>query len=233
MKKRKLYHALPHSMFSLAFIAHRGASKHAPENTMAAFQQALRQGALQIECDIAFSKDGIPFIFHDDSLERTTNGCGLIQDKTWLELQKLDAGLWFSAQFQSEKIPSLAQLLEWKQQYPDLVLNLEVKSIPISMIAQKMNLLSSMWKDHTNLIISSFQPEILQYLKITRDMMPRALLVERWSKKALFLAKSLDCQQLNIGNRIVRQTIVDSLHGEFQTSHAKIARQRCRCNFYR
>ena len=88
-------------------IAHRGASRYAPENTMAAFCKAHELGCFYIECDIAFSKDGVPFIFHDNYLIRTTNGKGKVSQLTWQVMNSLDAGSWFSHDYAGEKLVSL------------------------------------------------------------------------------------------------------------------------------
>lgn len=85
-------------------IAHRGASAHAPENTLSAFELALAQGADGIELDVMLSKDHRIVVIHDDSVDRTTNGSGRVKDMTLEELQQLDAG-------QGEKIPSLDEVL--------------------------------------------------------------------------------------------------------------------------
>lgn len=204
--------SMAQNMKSFQWIAHRGASHDAPENTKAAFDLACALGADQIECDIAFSKDGIPCIFHDDSLERTTNGEGLLANQTWSELQKLDAGLWFSNKYRGEKILSLAQLLAWKQEHPKLRLNLEVKAIVPAAIAQKMDLILSMLQGQDNIILSSFQAAILQYLKLKANQTPRAFLVERWSQSAVFLAKSLHCEQINVGDPIIRSSMIHLTH---------------------
>ena len=75
-------------------IAHRGASGYAPENTMASFRRAVETGATEVETDVAFTKDGELILFHDETLERTTNGTGLPEDYTLAELLELDAGSW-------------------------------------------------------------------------------------------------------------------------------------------
>ena len=86
-------------------IAHRGASGHAPENTMAAFQLALEQGADGIELDVMLSKDGQLVVIHDDTVDRTTNGIGRVKDMTLAQLKALDAG-------NGEQIPTLEEVLE-------------------------------------------------------------------------------------------------------------------------
>ena len=93
-------------------IAHRGASSRAPENTMAAFERALRDGAEGIELDAKLSRDGKVLIFHDATLSRTTDGHGKVSEKTAAELRELDAGSHFGPEFLGEKIPFLDEVLD-------------------------------------------------------------------------------------------------------------------------
>ena len=93
-------------------IAHRGASAYAPENTFAAFDKALALGASHVEFDLHFSKDGHIVIIHDETLERTTNGTGLVADSNLADLRLLDAGSWFSAEFAGESVPTFGGMLE-------------------------------------------------------------------------------------------------------------------------
>ncbi|KAB2338171.1 hypothetical protein F7731_00945 [Cytobacillus depressus] len=92
-------------------IAHRGASFHAPENTLAAFQKAVDLGFDYIELDIRLSKDEQLVVLHDEDVRRTTNGKGAIGDFTVKELKMLDAGSWFSEDFKNERIPLLEEVL--------------------------------------------------------------------------------------------------------------------------
>ena len=93
-------------------IAHRGASARAPENTLAAFKEAIDLGADAIELDVHLSADAIPMVIHDDSVDRTTNGRGLVSALTCRSLRRLDAGAWFSSRFRGERIPTLEEALE-------------------------------------------------------------------------------------------------------------------------
>jgi len=99
-------------------IAHRGASGYAPENTMAAFERAVAMGATEVETDVAFTKDGHLLLFHDFTLERTTNGAGLPEDYTLDELKRLDAGSWsdprlsWDRDYSGEKLITLDELLD-------------------------------------------------------------------------------------------------------------------------
>ena len=93
-------------------IAHRGASAYTPENTFAAFDKALALGVDNVELDVHFSADGHIVVIHDDTLDRTTNGSGLVTGQTLDQLRFLDTGEWFSAEFKGQVIPTLAHVLE-------------------------------------------------------------------------------------------------------------------------
>jgi len=95
-----------------AVIAHRGANRRAPENTLEAFRLALELGAHAIELDVMLSRDRVPVVIHDTRLERTTDGTGQVQDRAWAELRELDAGSKFSAAFRGTRIPQLQNVLE-------------------------------------------------------------------------------------------------------------------------
>ena len=88
-------------------IAHRGASGHAPENTLAAFRQAVALGATFIETDLQLTRDARFVAIHDDTVNRTTNGQGTVHDLTLAEVRKLDAGSWFGSEFAGERVPTL------------------------------------------------------------------------------------------------------------------------------
>jgi glycerophosphoryl diester phosphodiesterase len=115
---------------SPVIIAHRGASKQAPENTMAAFRKALELGAGGIELDVHLSSDNHLVVTHDEQLERTSNGKGLVRDKSFKELRELDFGSWFSGKYKGEKIPELEEVLQLIDHW-DGLLNIEIKNGPI------------------------------------------------------------------------------------------------------
>jgi glycerophosphoryl diester phosphodiesterase len=93
-------------------FAHRGASAHAPENTLAAFELALAQGADGIELDAKLSADGNVVVIHDPTVDRTTGAHGRVKDLSLAELRALDAGSFFSSNFNREKIPMLEEVFE-------------------------------------------------------------------------------------------------------------------------
>lgn len=92
-------------------IAHRGASAVAPENTLSALLKAKELGATWVEADVRLTLDGEAVMFHDDSLERCTNGRGLVRKTPYDVIAALDAGSWFSPKFAAEKVPTLDQWL--------------------------------------------------------------------------------------------------------------------------
>ena len=105
-------------------IAHRGASGDAPENTLAGFDLALRQGAGAIELDVHLSSDGVPMVIHDPRLRRTTSGSGWVSEHRANALRRLDAGSWFNRRYPEKarqryvgaKIPLLSEVLTWVRQ---------------------------------------------------------------------------------------------------------------------
>jgi glycerophosphoryl diester phosphodiesterase len=115
-------------------IAHRGASGYAPENTIAAFRLAAQQGADAFELDVRLTSDGVPVVLHDATLDRTTDGTGLLQSLSFAELQKLDAGARFSSdggrtypyRGAGTRIPALAEVL---RAFPDVPVIVEVKEV--------------------------------------------------------------------------------------------------------
>jgi glycerophosphoryl diester phosphodiesterase len=110
-------------------VGHRGAKGHAPENTLISFAVAVGMGVNVVETDVHLSRDGQVVLIHDHSVDRTTNGHGLVKDLTLVELKKLDAGSWFDARFAGEQIPTLDELLSWARD--KVAVAIEIKNGPI------------------------------------------------------------------------------------------------------
>lgn len=110
-----------------AIFAHRGSAGTHPENTMLSFEAALKAGAEGIEFDVQLTKDDIPVVIHDETVNRSTNAYGWVKDFTYEELKSFDAGSWFAPSFQGVTIPSLEELFRWAVHTP-LILNVELKS---------------------------------------------------------------------------------------------------------
>src|SRR5436190_2153545 len=93
-------------------LAHRGASAYAPENTLAAFRLAREYGADGIELDVQLTRDHVPVVIHDDTVDRTTSSKGRVAALTVAEISRLDAGSWKNQDYQDERIPTLAQVFD-------------------------------------------------------------------------------------------------------------------------
>ncbi len=97
---------------SMRILAHRGASGYAPENTYAAFELACRMSAPAIETDFRCTRDGVLVLLHDERVDRTTDGAGVVSDLTWQYIARLDAGAKYSAEFSGERVPRLDDFLD-------------------------------------------------------------------------------------------------------------------------
>ncbi len=147
-------------------FAHRGASKYAPENSMAAFRKAYELKADGIELDVQLTKDKVPVIIHDESLKRTTGVKGFVGEYTFEELRCLDAGKWFSKKFKGERIPSLEEFLIWMKP-TNLLLNIEFKNniLPYYGMEKIVYDLVKMHGLQDRLIYSSFNHYSLKEMK--------------------------------------------------------------------
>lgn len=117
---------MPASPHLPRLIAHRGALRHAPENTLASLRAAARLGASWVEFDVQRSRDGALFLLHDETLDRTTDGRGLAASREWRELAALDAGGWFAPAFAGERLPTLEQVVALCDEL-SLGANIEIK----------------------------------------------------------------------------------------------------------
>jgi glycerophosphoryl diester phosphodiesterase len=106
--------------------AHRGASGTAPENTMAAFREAIESGVGMIEIDVQFTADGKAIVYHDATLQRTSNSYGKLDDLSYDKIRELDAGSWFDSKFSGERIPLLIEVLEFVK--GQVYLSIEIKA---------------------------------------------------------------------------------------------------------
>jgi glycerophosphoryl diester phosphodiesterase len=214
----------------MRIIAHRGASKYAPENTLAAFEKAYQLGAKYLECDIALTKDNVPIIIHDDTLERTTNGSGLVTASNWADISNLDAGLWYSSEFQGLKIPSLAELLRWHAQH-DIVINYEIKQVDAEKVPFTVSTILHEFqkiKPYSKFIFSSFQFAILHELRKASANFTIHSLVEKCSDATVEEAKKLNCIQYNLDLGSCSPYWIDKIHqvkmdvGVYTVNHAPI-----------
>jgi glycerophosphoryl diester phosphodiesterase len=158
-------------------IAHRGARKVAPENTLEAMKISIDAGVDGIEFDVQRCSTGELVVIHDDQINRTTNGVGYIKDISWAELQRLDAGSWFDPSFSGVRIPSLQQVLDMVS--GAVTLNIELKTSPTDypgIEEDVLALLQGYAKD--TIIISSFDHKLMKRLAGLDSTLNLALLAE-------------------------------------------------------
>ena len=111
------------------YVAHRGAGKLAPENTLAAMREGYAHGYRMVEFDVKLSADGVPFLLHDDTLDRTTDGTGRADALPWAKLAQLDAGSWHSAIYAGEPLPTFSAIARWALAN-GVACNIEIKPMP-------------------------------------------------------------------------------------------------------
>lgn len=157
-------------MVSFFIWAHRGASGRAPENTLAAFQAALADGTDGIELDIHLSRDGVPVVIHDETLDRTSTGHGPVASQNLAALRRLDAGSWFDPGFAGERLPTLAEVLDWAEDR--LRINIEIKTPAAGRAV--LELLSNF--PAARVLVSSFDHRLLAYLRRRDARLPLGFL---------------------------------------------------------
>jgi glycerophosphoryl diester phosphodiesterase len=160
--------------------AHRGFSKVAPENTMAAFNLAARAGADGVELDVQMTRDGVLVVIHDERLERTTDGGGWVKDYTWVEVKSLDAGSWFSPAYRGERVPSLREVLEWIRD-TDMVVNIELKNSVVRYRGMEEKGVEEVERLglERRVVFSSFNHESLRQLHLYRPQLELAALYDK------------------------------------------------------
>lgn len=181
------------------WTAHRGAGRLAPENTLAAFRAGAALGWRAFECDVKLSADGLPFLLHDATLERTTNGLGLAGALPWADLARLDAGSWHSARHAGEPLPLLADIARFVQAGGH-ALNVEIKPTPGQEAATGHAVAAAcaqLWAGSgAPLLLSSFSRVALAAAQAGAPRLPRALLLDERPADALAAATALGCVAL-------------------------------------
>lgn len=198
------------------WIAHRGAGKLAPENTLAAFRLGAQHGYRMFECDAKLSADGVPFLMHDATLERTTNGHGTGGDLPWTALAQLDAGGWHSRAHAGEPLPTLENLARFciANGY---FLNIEIKPTPgqDEKTGQVVgNLSARLWQGQAvQPLFSSFRPDALSGARATAPHIPRALLLDTLWDGCFDAARDLDCTAIVCNHALWDRALVAQVQG--------------------
>jgi glycerophosphoryl diester phosphodiesterase len=195
-------------------IAHRGANVDAPENTLIAIELAAQQGATWIEVDLHLTADHKIVVIHDETLHRTTDGKGRVLERTFAELQQLDAGGWFANEFTGVRLPSLEELIIVLDQY-DLNINLEIKAdsgMEGKTSEVTAQILKEHWPAHKPLpLISSFSILALETMQRVAPYLPRALLLDKWEQGSAEIAQKLECISVNLSRRYVNKVSIESI----------------------
>lgn len=154
-------------------IAHRGASGHAPENTLPAIKKAIEMDADLIEIDVHLTKDDSVIVIHDNTLNRTTNGKGSVLSHTYSEICLLDAGSWFSDQFKNEKIPTLREVLQTVNEQRKILIELKwpKKGIYDSLPKKVLEIVHACNAENW-VIIQSFEREYLKTINQLNSQVP-------------------------------------------------------------
>lgn len=156
-------------------FGHRGASRYAPENTLAAFRLALEQGVHGVEFDVHLTRDGVPVVIHDFSLDKTTTGHGLVAEHTYEDLEALDAGSHKGAEFAGEPIPTLEEV--FRLLAGKIAMNVEVKA-DTEGIEDAVAALIDQYGVRDWVIVSSFNPLILQRFAAKYPQIPLGILYD-------------------------------------------------------
>lgn len=194
-------------------IGHRGAKAYAPENTLASIHAAADMGIEWVEVDVKLTKDSVAIIFHDDELNRCTNGSGLVAETDFKTIQELDAGLWFGDSFMGEKIPTLEELLNTVLDR-GLSINLEIKPCPgreVETAEVMLDVATRIWPDDLPPpLISSFSHVSLEAAYDTMHEWPRGLLMDEFDPNWRDIAEHLEAHTININGNTVTEEQVEA-----------------------
>lgn len=173
-------------------IAHRGASGEAPEHTRAAFRLALRQAADGIECDVRLTRDGVPVLWHDARLERTSDGRGTLRGLPLRRLRRLDCGRWFGPRFAGERALTLAEALRLVR--GRALLHIEIKTDrrqPARPVTTRVIRCVRRQRAARRVLLSSFDPAVLAQIRRQAPRLRCALIAARAPRRCLRRARAL------------------------------------------
>lgn len=198
------------------WIAHRGAGRQAPENTLAAFRLGAAHGYTAFECDVKRSADGELFLLHDDTLARTTDGGDRVAGSLdWAELSRLDAGSWHTPGYAGEPLPRLDAIAR-ACRANGWALNIEIKPTPgdegetgaaVGRAVQRLWAGAARWP-----LLSSFRPEALAAAQAVAPELPRGLLLDTLWEGWPDIADRLAVQAVVTNHRVMDAPLAERLH---------------------
>ena len=185
-------------------IGHRGATGHAPENTLTSFKKALELGADMIELDVHVCKSGEIIVMHDEKVNRTTNGKGHISKKSLKELKNLTIK-------KIEKIPTLIEVLNLVNRKCKINIELKGKGTekPVSKIIKKY--IQKGWS-YNDFLVSSFYPSKITEIKNINPKIRIGILVEKISLEIIALAKKFKVYSINPNIKSISKKFVKKAH---------------------
>jgi glycerophosphoryl diester phosphodiesterase len=189
-------------------IAHRGASIESPENTLASIKKAIDLKVDYIEIDVHLSKDHVPVVIHDDTIDRTTSSKEklLITDLNLNEIKQLDAGSWYDPSFKGEIIPTLKEVLDLDFKESSLMIEIKKSPYPAHLVAKQILNVIENAKPFKSLILGSFEPDLLHAVHTLNPSMDLIYIVDDVSHINKFQGN-----RLAIWEKILSQQIIDQL----------------------
>ena len=196
-------------------FAHRGGGALAPENTLAAMAMGHKHSYCAVEFDVKLSQDSVAVLMHDASLERTTNGSGLVCENNISALELLDAGGWHSETYRGERIPRLTGISRYLHSI-GMMANVEIKACPgreVETGRVVTELCDELWRDRlVKPLISSFSMEALRAARIAAPTLPMGLLVDAPAEKYLTFLDELRAVSLHCHHEKVTAELVGFFH---------------------
>ncbi|KIL44325.1 glycerophosphodiester phosphodiesterase [Jeotgalibacillus soli] len=185
-------------------FAHRGSSGRYPENTMKAFNEALKTGCDGIELDVQQTNDGELVVIHDETVNRTTNGRGAVALMNWREISSLDASYNKKKWFVRHRIPHLEEVLEWLTNN-DMVCNIELKNnkVPYKGMEEKVLQKIAQYRLDERMILSSFNHQSVSELNNLAPNMEKAPLYSKKGINPLLLAQSVGATSVHANFRAI------------------------------
>lgn len=195
-------------------VGHRGAAALAPENTLAGMEKAADLGCQWIETDTHLSADNIPVIFHDQTVDRCTNGTGKVEELSLQALKRLDAGHWFNPEFTGESIPTLKELLVLCQSR-GVGVNLELKiyndQTILTLVEQVKCIVEELQFDEQQLLLSSFSLDAVRECQRVLPDVRVGLITEDATLSYLEEIQSLNVYSVHVDHKILTETMARTL----------------------
>jgi len=202
-------------------VAHRGLSSKAPENTYYSFDLAIARGVNHIEFDVQLTKDKEIVIIHDEAITRTSDGQGMIKEKTFNQLLEFDFGSWFSKEFSNAKIPKFSDVLD---KYKNVNFVIEIKSAEPELVERVMSVISSnkYWEskifksknENPKIIFCSFIPEQIKALRKFSNDIVVGFLVKEISERVFSFSKEFDLDGIFPFHKLIDEESLKKLKKE-------------------